>query len=310
MISFLNKYYPPVFCMLLLLCCILTGCAQEEDPYTKAVGFFKAGDYSAAEPYFITAIETGDNRMQVRLGHAYNLLQLEEYPDAISELIETERLISDNETLAAVKETMLDAYLTEENYAGAARVCEELSKIVKDEKKQTEYLIQAATIRSDLYLARGDISQYEDELRKLIELKDYAADEYVELYRLACGDDNYTKRLKVADDFTMYVTGRTAYVEDFTPFLSILFDASNVAKYADYEHDREYYFSKIEEFMTLAEDRGAGEEQLLKLKIVLAEHRGKMELAYKLLGVYLNHCPEDALAVKEKEYLENRIGLE
>ena len=50
MISFLNKYYPPVFCMLLLLCCILTGCTQEEDPYTKAVEFFKAGEYSAAEP--------------------------------------------------------------------------------------------------------------------------------------------------------------------------------------------------------------------------------------------------------------------
>ena len=298
-----------IFLFLSVLCLSATSCRNGQDPYSAALELYGNNDHAGAEPFFITALEGGDTRLQVRVGHAVNLMCLKEYGDAVSEFLEAEKLAGDNDTLAAIKKEMLSAYFAEGNYAGAARVSEELSRIVQDQEEALKYLLQAGQIRADLYLARGDTEQYRSELKKIIELKDFAQDEYVKLYRLAAEEPDYTARLKIADEMIFYIMGRTAYVEDYMPFLSVLFDASSVAGYAGYDHDAEYYYSMIGEFMEKAEDAGTPEEELLRLRIVLAEHQGKNELAYKLLGVYLNHCPDDALAVKEKDYLENRIGF-
>ena len=294
----------PVFCML------LSGCEAEDNPYTKAAEAYAQGDYAAAEPYFIAAIESGDNRTEVVTGHAYNLMQLGRYADAISEFLSVQANLTSKSDVGRIKKTMLSAYLAEENYAGAARVCDELARDAADTKEATDYLIQAAEIRADMYESRNETEQLITELEKLIELKEYAGEEYIKIYYLEAQDPDLKKRLKTADDFIMYVTGHSAFVTDYIPVITLLFNAADAAGYSDHEHDREYYYTKAEEFMDLASEQGAGEEVILKFKIAIAERRGKTELAYKLLGVYLNHCPEDEMALKEKEYLENRLGFE
>ncbi len=300
-----------ILCMVLLpvFCIFATGCTNSKDPYTLAVTAYGNGDYAAAEPYFRAAIESGDTRNEVLLGHAYNLLQLEQYPDAVSEFLNAQPGIEKLEDLIAVKKVMLTAYLAEENYAGAARVSEELARTVTNEFEANDYLILTSQIRADLYEVRQDISQLKEELKKLIELKPNATGEYVRLYNINAMDPDMKLRLQTADEFIMYTTGHAAYLNDYVPVITILLDAADIAERTGYEHDREYYYTKAEEFMDKAIERGVAEETLLKFKITIAERRGKMELAYKLLGVYLNHCPDDALALKEKEYLENRLGL-
>ena len=299
-----------IFLLLPVFSMFLTGCEPADDPYAEAVELYGRKEYSAAEPFFVRAIESGDKRNEVLIGHAYNLLQLENYTDAISELMIVQELVTDNATATRIHRALRSAYLAQKNYAGVARVDDELSRLISDQKEATDLAIEASVIRADLYEARGDKEQYETELRKLIELREFAPDEYGRLYELASSDPDHTARLKIVDEYIMYIRGHSAYVTDYLPSIALIFEAARVAKYAEYEHDREYYFEKAEEFMELAVNEGAPEEDMLKFKIVIAEQRGKNVLAYKLLGVYLNHCPDDGLARKEMEYLENRIGLE
>lgn len=300
-----------IFTVLLsVFCMLLTACTSGDDPYALAAEAYAKGDYAAAEPYFIAAVEGGDNRTEVTVAHAYNLMQLEKYADAIGEFLSVQSKISSSDDLKKIKKTMLTAYLAENNAAGAARVCDEMARDCTDTKEATEYLISAAKIRADMYESRNETEQLAGELRKLIELKEYAGEEYIKLYYIETRDSDPKKRLETADDLIMYVTGRSAFITDYVPVINLLFDAADAAGYIEYEHDREYYYTKAEEFMETASGSGTDEDIILKFKIALAERRGKTELAYKLLGVYLNHCPEDEMAVKEKEYLENRLGFE
>ncbi|MBO4416055.1 MAG: hypothetical protein J5824_08785 [Lachnospiraceae bacterium] len=294
----------PVFCML------FSGCSKQNDPYAAAVDAYSRGEYSAAEPFFLAAIENGDSRTEVRAGHAYNLLQLGRYSEAVNEFLAPEAAPEDREDLIAMKKAVISAYLADKNYAGAARVYEELARLVSDPEEAENYNLEACRIRADLYEARGEDELLVEELKKIIEIKKYAGEEAVKLYKLLSRDAEPIVKLQAVDDYVMYVSGHKIYVEDYIPAITILFDAANEAGYVQYDHNSEYYFQKAEEFMELAEERGLAEEELLKFKIVIAERRGKMELAYMLLGVYLNHCPDDQLAVKEKNYLENRIGIE
>ncbi len=292
---------------------LFTACSSGDDPYSLAADAYTKGDYAAAEPYFMAAVEGGDNRTEVTVAHAYNLMQLERYPDAISEFLSVQSKISSSDDLKKIKKTMLTAYLAENNAAGAARVCDEIARDCNDEKEATEYLIRAAQIRADMYESRNETEQLAGELKKLIELKEYAGEEYIKLYYIETRGSDPKKRLETADDLIMYVTGHSAFITDYVPVINLLFDAADTAGYIEYDHDREYYYAKAEEFMESAEYAAGSqtdENIILKFKIALAERRGKTELAYKLLGVYLNHCPEDEMAVKEKEYLENRLGFE
>ena len=295
--------------LLSVFCYFLTGCSSQPDTYALAVEAYSKGEYSAAEPYFLTLLENGDTRTEVRVGHAYNLLQLGKYSNAIDEFLGLEALLTDKDDLLAVKKAVLSAYFEKKNYAGAARVCEELSRLVSDPEEAEGYLLEACRIRADIYEARGDNVHLAEELKKIIEIRQYAGEESVRLYRLLSHNADPLTKLRAVDDYYMYISGHKLYVDDYLPAITIMFDGANEADYAEYEHDSEYYFKKAEEFMDLAAEQGMAEEELLKFKIVIAERRGKMELAYMLLGVYLNHCPDDELAIKEKKYLENRIGI-
>ena len=116
-------------------------------------------------------------------------------------------------------------------------------------------------------------------------------------------------RLQLADEIIGYMTGHSSYVSDYRQVLTVVFDAADVASYTERTRSSEDYFTIAEDFIARANESQITENEALKYTVIIAERRGKMEVAYNLLGVYLNHCPDDEYALKEMDYLGNRLGL-
>ena len=295
--------------LLLVFCAFLSGCVAEETPYASAVRLFGEGKYTEAEPFFITALDMDADNATLRLGHAYNLIELDKKSNAIDELIAVQDYFPDETVKISIRKTLIDLYLTQNNMAGAARVYEELSRITTDPSAEDAYLAEASLIRADIYREKGDEEKLKKELRKLITVKTFADNEYYELYSLSCAAGEKTDRLALADEIIGYMTGHSSYISEYGGLLSVIFDAADVASYTEWTKKSEDYFVTAEDIISKAEGAGITENQALKYKVIIAERRGKTEVAYKLLGVYLNHCPDDEYALKEMDYLGNRLGL-
>ena len=170
--------------LLLVFIFLLSGCEEAVSYYSEAAVLYGRGEYSEAEPFFISAIESGDDAVEVHIGHAYNLLKLERYSNAIDEFLQVLDTVTDDETLIAVRKAMLEAYLKDDNPAGAARVCDEIAELPVSKEEAASFLLEAAQIRADIYSVREDKELYRQSLLKLIELKDYAGEEYLRLYSI------------------------------------------------------------------------------------------------------------------------------
>ncbi len=296
--------------MLSVFCALFSGCSTaEKSAYSMAVKLYGEGRFSEAEPYFIAALDGGAGDDTVRLGHAYNLVELGEASKALDELIAVQDRFADENVTVAIRRTILDLYLAGDNKAGAARVCDELSLRVKDSDAADSFKVQAALIRADIARSGGDRQALKKELRNLISIKTFAADEYFELYSMSAEAGEKETRLELADEIIGYMTGHSSYVSDYRQLLSVVFDAADVAVYTEWTKTTEDYFTIAEDFIAKADGNGITENEALKYKVIIAERRGKMEVAYNLLGVYLNHCPDDEYALKEMDYLGNRLGL-
>lgn len=292
--------------------CVFTGCAVRTGPtaFDTACDLFKKGDFEEAEAYFVTALETENYSPVKQLGHAYNLIALGEKEKALDELIDVEDGFKDEAVRTAVRKTILDIYLESENYAGAARVCEELASIVTDADSKDYYTMQMAVIRADMYRNSDEPELLREELYRIIGLKTFAPDEYYELYDMLSDEGCRIEKLRLADEILAYMTGHSSYISDYRPIIGIAFDAAETAEYTDGGYDSNHYFNEAETFIKLARENSLNDNDILKYDVIIAERRGKMNLAYKLLGVYLNHCPDDPAALKELRYLENRLGIE
>lgn len=295
--------------LLLVSCAFLSGCVAEEAPFAAAVRLFGEGKYTEAELFYITASESEPDNATIRLGHAYNLIELGKANNALDELISVQDGFADENIRISIRKTIIDLYLAQDNMPGAARVYEELSRITTDPLLEDGYLAQAALIRADIYREKGDIEKLKKELRELITVKTFADSEYYELYSLSMAAGEKAERLALADEIVGYMNGHSSYISDYSGLLSVIFDAAQVASYTEWTKKSEDYFLTAEDLIAKAEGAGITENQALRYKVIIAERRGKTEVAYKLLGVYLNHCPDDEYALKEMDYLGNRLGL-
>lgn len=299
-----------LICMLLLVfCALLAGCAKENSDARSAERLYKQGKYSEAEPFFNQALADSPGDKNLHLAHAYNLIALGERSGALDELVGVQDSFTEEKIKLAIREAMLDIHMADGNYVGAARICSELSDMVKDRAKADEYNLKAAIIRADIYREQDSRDKLKDELRNIIALENYAGDAYYELYAMSIEEDEREERLKLADEIAGYMTGHNTYITDYCPIVSVMFDAAKVAGFTEWSRTPDDYFNLAEEFISRAEDAGLSADELLKYKIIIAERQGRMESAYRLLGVYLNHCPSDREAVKEHDYLEARLGL-
>ena len=296
--------------MLSVFCTLFSGCSSaERSAYSMAVKLYGEGNYSEAEPYFVAALDGGAGDDTVRLGHAYNMIELGDTANALDELIAVQDRFSDENVTVSIRRTILDLYLAGDNKAGAARVCDELAGKITDPDSAESFRVQAALIRADICRSSGDVQGLKKELRNLIDIKTFAADEYFELYSMSAAAGEKEGRLQLADEIIGYMTGHSSYVSDYRQVLTVVFDAADVASYTEWTRSSEDYFTIAEDFIAKGDGVQISENEALKYKVIIAERRGKMEVAYNLLGVYLNHCPDDEYALKEMDYLGNRLGL-
>ncbi len=296
--------------MLSVFCTLFSGCSSaERSAYSMAVKLYGEGRFTEAEPYFVAALDGGAGDDTVRLGHAYNMIELGDTANALDELIALQDSFTDPNVTAAVRRTILDIYIAEDNKAGAARVCDELAGRLTDPAAAESFRTQAALIRADICRRDGDAQGLKKQLKNLIDIKTFAADEYFELYSMSAAAGEKESRLQLADEIIGYMTGHSSYVSDYRRILTVVFDAADVASYTEWTRSSEDYFTIAEEFIAKADEAQITENEALKYKVIIAERRGKMEVAYNLLGVYLNHCPDDKYALKEMDYLGNRLGL-
>lgn len=287
---------------------VLGGCSvQNVTALDIAVQSYTSGNYAAAEGYFLEALESGSAGDVERLGHACNLVNLGESVKAADELLMVQDSFDDINVKIRIREILLELYLQEQNYAGAARVCSEIARLAPEAAMKDEYELKASVIRADMYRESGMDGALEEELRNLIALKLYAGNEYLELYEKYVRKDLRSERLALADEIAVYMKGHSAYVDDFRPIIGVMLDAANVAGYTEWEYTEDDYFEKAEQFIELAEKEKFTSTDMIRYKIIIAERKGKLELAGQLLGVYLNHYPDDVYAKKELSFIENRL---
>ena len=169
--------------------------------------------------------------------------------------------------------------------------------------------IKMYRMRGDLYWIKGEWDLWESDERKIIELKDYAVDEYNAILGMRISEKGVAEVLSLVDEAVVYLNGHSAYIDDYTDIIPMILTAADYSTRIEWKNDSQYYFDLAEAYIKAAEDKEVSDNEILKYKIIVAERKGKMELAYKLLGVYLEHCPEDRMAYKEQKYLENRLGV-
>ena len=187
---------------------------------------------------------------------------------------------------------------------------DELIRLISESIEAGNENIKTYRMRADLYWIKEEWDLWEADERKIIELKDFAIDEYSAIYGMRLKEKNIRDVLSLIDEVTVYLGVRSAYIDDYASILPMFLKGAELAERTEWEHDSKYYFDLAEQYIKTAEDRNISNNEVLKYKIIIAEKKGKMELAYKLLGVYLEHCPDDRMAYKEQKYLENRIGVE
>ena len=188
---------------------------------------------------------------------------------------------------------------------------DELIKLITDSITAGNADVKNYRMRADMYWIKEEWDLWEDDERMIISLKDYALDEYRAIFGMTLERKSVTDVLRMVDEAVVYFDGHSAYADNYTDIIPMVLKGAEYSKRTEWEHDENYYFDLAEKYLTTAQDKNLSDNEVLRYQIIVAEKKGKMELAYKLLGVYLSpdHCPDDRMAYKEQKYLENRIGI-
>ncbi len=113
-----------------------------------------------------------------------------------------------------------------------------------------------------------------------------------------CEDlETYTKECDKALSGAIYefMAGMSVYMYDSVP---------------EGRNREDSYLDKAEEYVGLAKRYDDSlEKNLLRLEVIIAERRGKAEVAVKLLDVFLTHFPDDASAALEQSFLKERMKV-
>ena len=286
----------------------------------------KAGDIEGAEAllgimvnqdntygnYFDREPETGE---AVRRALLDIYLSKNKYEDAVALLKQLGDKATDKEKEAQYKASaaLLAWQLNYENGQDQALTFytpDQLIKLVSEAIESGNESIKLYKMRANLYYLKEEWDLWEADERKIIDMKDCAIDEYRAIYGMRLKEKSPRDVLTLIDEMVIYISGHSAYIDNYGTILPMILKAAEYAdRVEDWEHDNKYYFDLADQYISAAQDKNVSDNEVLRYQIIIAEKKGKMELAYKLLGVYLEHCPEDRMAYKEQKYLENRIGV-
>lgn len=297
--------------LLLSFCVCLSGCATK-DYYDTACDLYGGGRYEEAEEYFLLALEDSDD-IDIRLGHGYNLAMLEREEDAITELYPVfsdltagdNVKVSDIPMLFDVGDILIDLYMSVGSYINAQAISKVLYNLSDTAEKKEIYELTIAQTDVDIYKGNDKyIDSYRAALKKLVDLSDYAGEAYLELVESYKSTGQFSDMLTTTDDMIIYMRGRSSYITDYPTVISVILDAASTSSFTEHTYGADHYYETAEEFIVLAGESGLTDDQALRYKILIAERQNKPDVAIRLLGVYLNHWPDDESAQKERDFLE------
>ncbi|MBR4342646.1 MAG: hypothetical protein IKP88_08075 [Lachnospiraceae bacterium] len=267
------------------------------------------GNYFDSEPATGEAVRRGLLKIYMEENdYEKALVMLRELGDTINDKTQSAQFKAD--AVALAWRLMNDS---EETGKGTAKDpvydTDELIKMITASIEAGNADVKSYRMRADLYWTKKEWDLWEADERKIIGLKDYAMDEYNYIYGMRLAEKSSTDVLSLVDEVVGYLNGHSSYIDDYSEILPMVLKAADISSRVEWDKDSNYYFDLAEKYIQAAENKNVSDNEILKFKIIVAERKGKMEVAYKLLGVYLEHCPDDRMAYKEQKYLENRIGI-
>ncbi len=301
--------------LLLFFALILTGCTRE-GTFDQAARLYRDGDYKEAEKQFEQAIEEDPDNVDLRVGYGFDLAMLGKAEDAAdvlyplfeSKLYDGINNEADIDFLFDLGDALVDILKDSKDPVRAGYVSDELVNLSRTTEEKEKYRLKSAEIYADIYKDNPEFEgAYRNALSTVIDLSVYAGDEYVALVNSYRTGGDYKGMLAAADNMIIYMRGRSSHIDNFPSAISTILDAAEAAGYGDFGRKPEEYYDAAQEFIGLAGDKGLTFEQKLRYRIVIAERMRQTDVAIRLLGVYLNHKPDDLKAIKEKAFLENRF---
>lgn len=284
----------------------------------------KAKNFEMARTVFLKCLELEKNNSDfyskekgnagktgeaLRKGLYETCIILQDYSMAVDILRELGNTCTDKDEAAAYKAEAAALAWKVSDRTEPAFNTDEMIDIVSDSINSGNETVKTYRMRANLYYLKEDWADWEKDERKIIELKDYAFDEYCAIYDVKRKNGSSNEVLELLDEIYVYMLGHAAYIDSYDRLIAMALEAAEMCEYTAYEHDSEYYFNMAQLYIDSATEQKLTDNQVLKYEIIIAERKGKYELAYKLLGVYLEHCPDDRMALKEKNYLECRVGI-
>lgn len=298
--------------LLLVFCLSACGCEYftiEKDAYAQACEYYAKGEYAMAAPLFAEAEAAGINTFTARTGYAFNMYFLGRYAEADARFEELKAdSVCDDDTRMRILEAQLITTSAEGETGRLADCYIELAQFYSLDK-YLEYMSKGYELKAQIHREAGLKEELENDLKELIGLKEYAGEEYLELFDLYRSMGRRDDELALAQELDIYAAAHSSHITNFGPAISVMMEAAAIAP-TDGEKNRDFYFSCAQKLVEKAEEKNASDRTVLRYKIVIAEKQGKMDLAYRLLGVYLNHFPDDSAAIKERSYLRSRLGIE
>ncbi|MCR5432188.1 MAG: hypothetical protein K6E95_06495 [Lachnospiraceae bacterium] len=301
--------------LLLFFALVLTGC-NKSSLFDKAAALYEKGEYLSADIEFEDAIREDPDNVDLRVGYGFNLAMLgkkAEAADVLDPIFESSILEEgsgdlDVRSLFDIGDALADIYLDIGKPSDAENIYDRLFFFAQSAEEKDKYKLKSAEIRAELYKDSSQQEQvYRTALTEIIDLSVYAGDEYVALVDSYRTSGDYEGMLAAADNMIIYMRGRSAHIDNYPSAISTILDAAEAAGFTEHDKTSDDYYDAAKEFITRAGDKGLTYEQKLRYRIVIAERMHQTDVAIRLLGVYLNHRPDDVKAVKEREFLLNRF---
>lgn len=260
---------------------LMSGCDRRSS-YSLGCEAYERGEYYAAEGHFLDALANGEPRSVYYIAYAYTLAASNDY-----------------EGCMGVVNTLL-----EENEAGLL--------MTDDEKKESCYLLAYSAEK---------LGKYEEAVEYYQEMKyletDAAVQQNIDSVIFLCYQRIFEELMQEEnkEGLAEYYNKITSYASLHTELMSS--DAyASLAGMSLYMYDLEDDADSGDtDFLGLAEEYIAtarrfpepDSRQLERYEIIIAERRGKADVAYKLLEVYASHFPDDESVLLEQEFLKDRL---
>lgn len=265
--------------LIVLAAVVFAACAGKSELDT-AMEMYGQSDFEGALPHFEAALAEEDAKPFYALYYCFDLLILSRFDECRAE---AQKVVSAEgfDDLSAKERRDAFFLIAQSSYRlgdhkGAIEAYREMKLLTSDPSARDN--IDQCVLRcyAELFAAKKD--EGGEDLAAIYD--DYAA---------------YTKECDKALSGAVYefLAGMSVYMYDELP---------------EGRNREDSYLDRAQEFVELAKRYDDSlEKNLLSLDVIIAERRGKTEVAVKLLDVLLTHFPDDASAALEQSFLKDRM---